>query len=61
MAIDLSTLMPWKLTGMDSGRENALFLVIKYSVAPEQLLRALPARSKINLVICVIHDAEAVK
>lgn len=35
------------------------WLAIKYQVVPQQLFGALPGRSAVDLVSCVIHDAEA--
>ena len=35
------------------------WLAIKYEVVPQQLFGALPGRSAVDLVSCVIHDAEA--
>lgn len=32
---------------------------IKYKVIPYQLFGALPVRSAVDLVSCIIHDAEA--
>ena len=68
LARDLSTAKGWRpislLSCLGKGLERLVakrmaWLAIKHRVVPQQLFGALPGRSAVDLVSCVIHDAEA--
>ncbi|KAI0994466.1 hypothetical protein K3495_g13716, partial [Podosphaera aphanis] len=67
-ARDLSTAKGWRpislLSCLGKGLERLVakrmaWLAIKHQAVPQQLFGALPGRSAVDLVSCVIHDAEA--
>lgn len=67
-ARDLTTAKGWRpislLSCLGKGLERLVakrmaWLAIKHRVVPKQLFGALPGRSAVDLVSCVIHDAEA--
>ncbi|KAI0992584.1 hypothetical protein K3495_g15601, partial [Podosphaera aphanis] len=65
---DLTTAKGWRpislLSCLGKGLERLVakrmaWLAIKHRVIPQQLFGALPGRSAVDLVSCVVHDAEA--
>ncbi len=65
---DLTTAKGWRpislLSCLGKGLERLVakrmaWLAIKHQVVPQQLFGALPGRSAVDLVSCVIHDVEA--